>query len=110
MNPYKVLGITDKATQGEIKNSYYKLAKKYHPDTNQGNEEASERFKEVNKAYKMINTEEKKFNYDHYGTSDMSGDIDIKEMERIFNEARDIFEKRIMPEEFTGKMYNLDDI
>lgn len=110
MNPYKTLNIPQNSTQKEIKKAYYKLAKKYHPDTNQNNKEADLKFREINKAYEMINTEEKKFNFDTYGTSCVDGDIDILEMEKIFKQVQNMFENMNLPEEITGKMYTLDDI
>ena len=51
---YKVLGVSEKADGDEIKKAYRKLAKKYHPDANQGDEKAAERFKEVGEAYEVL--------------------------------------------------------
>ena len=47
-NYYDILGVDKKATPDEIKSAYRKLAMKYHPDRNQGNAEAAEKFKEIN--------------------------------------------------------------
>lgn len=59
---YKILGVDKNATQEEIKRAYRKLAKKYHPDSNPGNKEAEEKFKEINEAYEVLGDEEKRKN------------------------------------------------
>lgn len=66
-NLYEILEVDEKASKEEIKRSYRKLAKKYHPDLNQGNEEASEKFKEINLAYEVLSDETKRSQYDTYG-------------------------------------------
>ena len=54
---YDVLGISKQASNQEIKKAYRKLAKKYHPDTNPGDEEAEKLFKEVTEAYNVLSDE-----------------------------------------------------
>ena len=55
---YQILGVSDNASQEEIKSAFRKLAFKHHPDTNPGNEkQAEERFKEINKAWQEIKQE-----------------------------------------------------
>jgi hypothetical protein len=51
---YKVLGVEKTAPQEEIKKAYRRLAKKYHPDTNPGNKQAEDKFKEINEAYEVL--------------------------------------------------------
>jgi len=53
-DPYHVLGISPTATEDEIKKAYRSLAKKYHPDVNNGSSEAEQRMKEINEAYSII--------------------------------------------------------
>jgi DnaJ-class molecular chaperone len=64
MNPYKVLGLTEKATQEEIKKAYRSLAKKNHPDLNPGNLKAEAKFKEISHANDLIGTKENRAKYD----------------------------------------------
>ncbi|WP_416198944.1 MAG: J domain-containing protein [Sporanaerobacter sp.] len=66
---YEILGVDKNATQDEIKSAYRKLAKKYHPDLNSGNESAQEKFKEINEAYEVLGDEEKRKKYDAFGNS-----------------------------------------
>ena len=72
---YEVLGISKTADEKTIKKAYRKLAKKYHPDTNQGNAQAAERFKEATEAYNILSDPEKKKMYDQFGQAafDQSG-------------------------------------
>ena len=58
-DPYKVLGVGRDATDEEIKQAYRRLAKKYHPDLNPGDQEAARRMQEVNAAYEQIKNPEK---------------------------------------------------
>lgn len=51
---YDVLGITPKATQGEVKAAYYRLSMQYHPDKNQGSESAALKFREITQAYEVL--------------------------------------------------------
>ena len=64
---YKILEVERKASADEIKSSFRKLARKYHPDLNQGNKEQESRFKEVNEAYEVLSDPEKRQQYDQLG-------------------------------------------
>ena len=60
---YEILGVKESATPQEIKKAYRKLAKQHHPDANQGNPKASERFKEIGEAYSVLSNPEKRKQY-----------------------------------------------
>jgi curved DNA-binding protein len=64
---YKVLGVGEKATEGEIKKAYRKLALKYHPDKAKGDKAAEERFKDINEANEVLGDPEKRKKYDQFG-------------------------------------------
>ena len=70
---YDVLGISRSADKGTIKRAYRKLAKKYHPDTNAGNAQAEEKFKEATEAYNVLSDPEKNKLYDQFGHAAFDG-------------------------------------
>jgi tetratricopeptide (TPR) repeat protein len=61
---YKILGVEKDAGDGEIKKAYRKLAIIHHPDKNQGNQEAEERFKDIQEAYETLSDPQKRQRYD----------------------------------------------
>ncbi|KAE8560508.1 J domain-containing protein [Paenibacillus polymyxa] len=63
-NYYELLGVGRDASEAEIKQAYRKLAKKYHPDTNQGSEEATRKFKLIHEAYNTLRDEALRQAYD----------------------------------------------
>lgn len=65
---YEVLGVSKTATDAEIKSAFRKLAKKYHPDVSK-EENAAEKFKEVQEAYAVLSDPEKRKKYDQFGHS-----------------------------------------
>ena len=64
---YKTLGVDKKASQKEIKKAYRRLARKYHPDVNPGDQAAEARFKEINEAHEVLSDPEKRQKYDQFG-------------------------------------------
>ncbi len=64
---YSVLGVSRDATADEVKRAYRKLARKYHPDRNQGDKDSEEQFKEVQEAYDTLSDPEKRKQYDAGG-------------------------------------------
>ncbi len=69
---YETLGVKENASADEIKKSYRKLARKYHPDINK-DESAVEKFKEINAAYEVLSDPEKKAQYDQFGDQMFGG-------------------------------------
>jgi len=65
---YKTLGVAKGASADEIKKSYRKLARKYHPDANEGDPKAEERFKEISEAYNVLSDEKRRKEYDEART------------------------------------------
>jgi molecular chaperone DnaJ len=70
---YEVLGVGKNASKDEIKKAYRKLAIQYHPDKNQGNKEAEEKFKEATEAYEVLSDDKKKASYDQFGFAGVDG-------------------------------------
>jgi len=65
---YAMLGVPKTASADEIKKAYRKLAMKHHPDRNKGNKSAEEKFKEISEAYAVLSDEEKRKQYDSFGS------------------------------------------
>ena len=70
---YEVLGVPKDADEAALKKAYRVLAKKYHPDTNAGNAQAAEKFKQITEAYSVLSDPEKKKMYDQFGSADYQG-------------------------------------
>ncbi|TNE74642.1 MAG: molecular chaperone DnaJ [Bacteroidetes bacterium] len=91
---YEVLGVARGASDAEIKKAYRKLALKYHPDKNQGDPAAEEKFKEAAEAYEVLSDSEKRSRYDQFGHAGMGGAGGYgggMNMDDIFSQFGDIF-------------------
>lgn len=81
-NYYNILEIDKDASQNEIKKAYRKLALKYHPDKNNKDTNAEEKFQKIGEAYEVLFDENKKKNYDIFGNN---SEIDISDPMDIFS-------------------------
>ena len=88
---YTILNIDKNASDEDIKKSYKKLALQYHPDKNQGNEDACEKFKEIGEAYGVLSNKDKRSQYDMMGTVDDTFE-GVNDPFEVFN---DIFRSHI---------------
>jgi molecular chaperone DnaJ len=91
---YEVLGVEKTVTEEELKKSYRVLAMKYHPDRNNGDEEAAARFKEAAEAYAVLTDPQKRQLYDRYGHAGlggMGGMPDFGNAQSIFDHLGDLF-------------------
>lgn len=70
---YAVLGVARDADEGEIKKAYRKLAMEHHPDRNNGDKAAEEKFKEITEAYEVLRDPDKRAAYDRYGIAGVRG-------------------------------------
>lgn len=82
---YDLLEVKTTATELEIKKSYRKLAIKYHPDKNPGNEQAAETFKKISEAYQVLSDKEKRMKYDQVGIQE-NGGAEMVDPEKFFDD------------------------
>ena len=93
---YEVLGVSKDATDDELKKAYRKLAIKYHPDKNPGDQSAEEKFKEAAEAYDVLRDKDKRARYDQFGHAGVDGQGGFgggagMNMDDIFSMFGDIF-------------------
>lgn len=82
---YEALGVAKDASADDIKKAFRKLAVKYHPDRNQGDTAAEEKFKEINEAYAVLSDPEKRKKYDTFGSSDFHQQYSQEDIFRNFD-------------------------
>jgi molecular chaperone DnaJ len=75
MNLYFLLGVSKDSEQATIKSAYKKLALKWHPDKNNGSEEATETFKSISEAYAILSNPQRRKRYDLYGETSAESDM-----------------------------------
>ena len=90
---YEILGLTKEATDSEIRTAYRKLALQYHPDKNEGDEEAAKKFRKIAEAYEVLSDSEKRAAYDSRGMSGArdAGFHGFENEEDIYRRYGDIF-------------------
>ncbi len=88
---YELLGVSENASQEEIKKAYRKKAKKYHPDSNSDTAD-EEKFKKINKAYDVLSDEKKRKKYDQFGKAGVEGNATAGQ-QRASSHFQDIFEQ-----------------
>jgi len=89
---YKLLGVDKKASEGEIKKAYRKLAMKYHPDHTKGDKAAEEKFKKISEAYAVLSDKEKRQQYDSFGSAGFQQRYSQEDIFRNFDFS-DIFKE-----------------
>ena len=104
---YEILGVSKTATPEELKKAYRKVAMKFHPDKNQGDKAAEEKFKEAAEAYEVLSNADKKAQYDRFGHAGMRGAASGggpggMRMEDIFSNFGDVFGDDIFGSFFGG--------
>jgi molecular chaperone DnaJ len=101
---YEVLGVERTATSAQITASYRKLAIKYHPDKNPGNDEAASKFKEAARAFEVLSDEQMRSRYDRYGHAGVQGGgrHEFNDISDIFEAFGDLFGGGMFGEAFGG--------
>lgn len=102
---YEVLGLARTASDAEIAAAYRKLALKYHPDKNPGDEDAVRRFKEASEAFEVLSHADKRARYDRYGHAGLEGvggAPQFHDVSEIFNAFGDIFGDSLFGDLFGG--------
>ncbi len=101
---YEVLGVERRSTPAQITDAYRKLAIKFHPDKNPGNDEAADRFKEAARAFEVLSDADLRSRYDRYGHAGLQGgrQHDFNDMSDIFEAFGDMFGGGIFGDAFAG--------
>jgi molecular chaperone DnaJ len=102
---YEVLGVERRATSAQITDAYRKLAIRYHPDKNPGDQEAASRFKEAARAFEVLSDEGLRARYDRYGHAGVQGGgrHEFNDITDVFEAFGDLFGGGIFGEAFGGR-------
>src|SRR5215468_7531150 len=87
---YQLLGVERNAAAEDIRKAYRKLARKHHPDLNPGDKAAEERFKEISRAWEVLENPERRRNYDEFGAISLEAGFDAEKA----RQAREAFGSR----------------
>ena len=101
---YEVLGVAKTASADEIKSAYRKLAMKYHPDRNPGDESAKAKFQEASEAYEVLSNPEKRQRYDQFGHQGVEFGPGGFDFGRDFSHFQDVDLSDILNSVFGGAM------
>lgn len=101
---YEVLGVAKTASADEIKSAYRKLAMKYHPDRNPGDESAKVKFQEASEAYEVLSNPEKRQRYDQFGHQGVEFGPGGFDFSRDFSHSQDVDLSDILNSVFGGAM------
>ncbi|MFC1867025.1 DnaJ C-terminal domain-containing protein [Thermodesulfobacteriota bacterium] len=82
---YSLLGVSKSASSAEIKKAYRKLAMKYHPDHNKGDSAAETKFKDISEAYAVLSDQEKRKQYDNFGSEGFQNRFSQEDIFREFD-------------------------
>ena len=102
---YEVLGVERRATSAQITDAYRRLAIRYHPDKNPGDQEAASRFKEAARAFEVLSDEALRARYDRYGHAGVQGGgrQEFNDITDVFEAFGDLFGGGIFGEAFGGR-------
>lgn len=106
---YSVLGVSKDATDKDIKKAFRELSLKYHPDRNDGNKEAEEKFKAISEAYDVLSDKDKRHEYDTLRSNPFAGVEDFFSMRNPFGNNRGGFVEKGKSLKITVKV-TLEDI
>lgn len=109
MDYYKVLGVTNSASNEDIKTAFRKLAKKYHPDVNPNDKNAEKKFKEINEAYEVLSDPAKKAAYDNpmHDAAFINMDSFFSNIGGFFSNRQNMGNRQPRPKKLIKRIFNI---